>query len=98
MVIRATALVVDTDDGPLAESWSGYALVRAGAKLKPFVVPAVADGRANLATGSGAVRLWFKPYWSSASLPNGTPRGARKPYSPTYWTPPSKSGGTSRSG
>ena len=73
--IRDAALV-DIDEGQLIESWSGYALVRSGAKLKPFVVPAVADGRANLATASGAVRLWFKPHWSSASLPNGTGPGA----------------------
>src|SRR5206468_2134891 len=70
------AAVVDADYGQLVESWSGYALIRSGPMLKPFVVPAVEGGRTNLATDSGAARLWFKPYWSSASLPNGTGPGA----------------------
>ena len=43
------AALVDTDDDQLIESWSGYALVRSHALLKPFVVPAV-EGQAK--TGS----------------------------------------------
>ncbi len=70
-----TALV-DSDYGQLIESWSGYALVRSGPKLKPFVVPAVQAGRANVAAGFGALRLWFKPNWTSASLPGGNGAGA----------------------
>ena len=71
-----SAALVDTEYGQLIESWSGYALIRSGPMLMPFVVPAIEAGRTNLATDSGAVRLWFKPYWSSVSLPKGTGPGA----------------------
>ena len=57
------------------ESWSGYALQRLGV-VTPFTVPAVdSTGHTNVACDSGAIRFWFKPYWSSASLTNGTGPG-----------------------
>lgn len=60
----------------LVESWSGYALRRAGAGVSPFAVPALdASGRTNVACASGAVRFWFKPEWSSATLPGGMAPG-----------------------
>ena len=62
--------------GELVESWSGYALQRAGAKVKPFIVPAVdAAGHTNIACDSGIVRCWVRPYFSSASVEKGTGPG-----------------------
>src|ERR1051326_630114 len=62
--------------GELIESWSGYALQRAGSKVPPFSVPAVnSTGRTNLACDSGVARFWLRPYWSSASLENGAGPG-----------------------
>ena len=53
--------------GVLRESWSGYALERSG-KTMPFVISGVDEkGRTNVMCQTGAVRLWVKPYWSSAS-------------------------------
>ena len=58
------------------ESWSGYALRRSGAVV-PFLVPALdSSGRTNLASSAGAIRFWFKPEWTSVSLPGGTGPGA----------------------
>jgi alpha-tubulin suppressor-like RCC1 family protein len=51
------------------ESWSGYALRRAGAVV-PFVVPAVdSTGRTNMASASGTIRFWFKPEWTTGTGP-----------------------------
>ena len=59
-----------TGYGELIESWSGYALQRSGRSIVPFIVPALdSEGRTNIAGDSGAIRFWFKPYWSSASWP-----------------------------
>jgi alpha-tubulin suppressor-like RCC1 family protein len=55
--------------GKLVESWSGYALQRAG-EVVPFVIGGIQNGRTNLFP-SGAVRLWVKPYWSSATTGEG---------------------------
>ena len=49
------------------ESWSGYALQRAGTSVTPFVVPALDSGHTNITCNTGAIRFWFKPYWSSGT-------------------------------
>ena len=60
----------------LEESWSGYALQRAGTSVTPFVVPGMdSTGHTNLKSNAGAVRFWFKPYWSSVSINSGTGPG-----------------------
>lgn len=59
--------------GSLVESWSGYALARSGNVL-PYLIPGVVNGRTNI-NANGAVRLWFKPRWSSASTGEGTGPG-----------------------
>jgi alpha-tubulin suppressor-like RCC1 family protein len=57
------------------ESWSGYALQRLG-PVNPFVLPAVdSTGHTNLTGDAGAIRFWWKPDWSSVSLPGGTGPG-----------------------
>ena len=62
--------------GELIESWSGYALQRSGRSVVPFIVPALdSKGRTNIACDAGAIRFWFKSYWSSASLPGGKSPG-----------------------
>ena len=49
-----------------AESWSGYALTRAGDSVLPVWLPALdAAGHTNLALGTGALRFWFRPNWTS---------------------------------
>jgi hypothetical protein len=54
--------------GELRESWSGYALQRAGESLSPFVVAGTdAAGKPLIASASGAVRFWFRTYWASPS-------------------------------
>lgn len=45
----------------LVEGWSGYALRRVGNSVTPFVVPG--------SEADGAVRFWFRPYWSSGAGP-----------------------------
>lgn len=60
----------------LVEGWSGYALKRAGVAVTPFLVPALdATGKTNIGAPAGAVRFWFKPYWSSTTVPMGTGPG-----------------------
>ena len=60
----------------LVESWSGYALRRAGKPVTPFFVPALDQlGHTNVNCSEGAVRCWFNPFWSSATIPNGTGPG-----------------------
>jgi len=59
----------------LVESWAGYALQRSGSTVTPFVVPAVdTNAHVNVTCDAGAIRLWFKPYWSSTTT-NGTGPG-----------------------
>ncbi len=61
----------------LVESWSGYALRRAGQGVTPFLVSALDEfGRTNISTTVGAVRFWFKPDWQSASFAQGGGPGA----------------------
>ena len=49
-----------------AESWSGCALTRNGESAPPVWLSAVdATGRTNLALGTGALRFWFRPDWTS---------------------------------
>lgn len=56
--------------GTLVESWSGYALERTGV-VSPFVLTGLATkGETNLAT-AGALRFWFRPYWSAAPAGGG---------------------------
>ncbi|MDW8308768.1 MAG: LamG-like jellyroll fold domain-containing protein, partial [Verrucomicrobiales bacterium] len=56
--------------GVLVESWSGYALERAGV-VAPFVVAGLAvNGQTNVAA-AGALRFWLRPYWSSAPAGQG---------------------------
>jgi hypothetical protein len=63
--------------GTLVASWSGYALDRSGPWVPPWVVPALdASGSTNVTCNSGAVRFWFEPYSSSATVPGGTGPGA----------------------
>src|SRR6058998_3025970 len=70
-----TEKATTVDYGDLVESWSGHALSRSGPMLQPFVLPALGAGRTNLNSVSGAVRCWFKPNWSSASVAGGTGPG-----------------------
>ena len=55
--------------GMLEESWSGYALQRAGDSVVPFIVPALnSSGCTNISSDTGgALRCWVKPYWSSGA-------------------------------
>ena len=67
---QAREAVIDLkEQGKLVESWSGYALQRSG-EVVPFVIAGVQDGRTNLFS-NGAVRMWVKPYWSSATTGEG---------------------------
>ena len=44
----------------LVESWSGYALRRAGKAVTPFIVPALdQSGHTNVNCSDGAIRFWF---------------------------------------
>ncbi len=56
------------------ESWSGYALQRAGTSVTPFVVPALDSGHTNITCNTGTIRFWFKPYWSSGNGPGTAAR------------------------
>jgi hypothetical protein len=56
----------------LAESWSGYSLVREGFVTSPVVIPfEVEDERPSFAIGTGAVRFWVATSWSTASKTSG---------------------------
>ncbi|MCL4790030.1 MAG: hypothetical protein KJ070_25150, partial [Verrucomicrobia bacterium] len=79
--------------GTIVESWSGYALERAGT-VTPFIVPGLdSAGRTNVAS-EGALRFWLKPYWSSAPEGKGPVTDARlvelavvdgKEAAPVWW-------------
>jgi alpha-tubulin suppressor-like RCC1 family protein len=65
--------------GMLVESWSGYALERGRTNVLPWIVPAVDpnSGHTNLTCdAAGAIRFWFEPHFSSASIAGGTGPGA----------------------
>lgn len=65
---------VTTDYGTLVESYSGYALQRAGKSVVPFVVSALdATGRLSVATDAGAFGFWFKADWTSTAAGGGGP-------------------------
>lgn len=55
--------------GTLRESWSGYSLERVGG-VTPLVITGLDEsGRVRVTTDQGAVRFWFRPYWSSGVGP-----------------------------
>ena len=64
--------------GTFVESWSGYALDRSGPNVRPWIIPGLAaSGHTNLTCNqAGAIRLYFEPYFSSASVAGGTGPGA----------------------
>jgi hypothetical protein len=69
-------VVTVEDHGDFVESWSGYGLGRSGLLVPPYVVPALnAEARPLFRPYAGAVRMWVSPFWSSASLTNGTGPG-----------------------
>ena len=73
----STNAQVITDKFTYAESWSGYALQRAGDAVMPFMVPALdAKGHTNVSCSQGTIRFWFKPAWSSAATGQGVGPGA----------------------
>lgn len=62
-------LVTIPQYGTLRASWSGYSLERVGT-VTPLVIAGLGEsGQAQVATGQGAVRFWFSPYWSSSEGP-----------------------------
>ena len=68
--------MVQAEAGLLVESWSGYALQRAGKTVSPFVVPALNErGQLNVACDFGSLGFWFKPYWSSSVVKPGNEPG-----------------------
>ena len=63
-------------EASLVESWSGYALQRAGERVTPWVVPEFASThRLNFTTDTGAIRFWFKPAWGSPAAGERGPGG-----------------------
>ena len=59
-----------------AESWSGYSLRREGSYASPYAVPMLAsNGAFEMDRQRGAVRLWFKPEWSSLNTGLGAGPG-----------------------
>ena len=65
------AEIVLSGTGTLRESWSGYSLQRARTVV-PYVIAGVdSSGHTNVTSVLGAVRLWVKPYWSSATTSGG---------------------------
>ncbi len=71
----SNAAVMIPNYGTLRESWSGYALERVGV-VSPFVIAGLNEaGWEQVATGNGAVRFWFQPYWASTSVAKGQSPG-----------------------
>jgi hypothetical protein len=66
---QTNAELVISGLGTLEESWSGYALQRAGESVAPFIVPALdSNGQTNISSDTGgALRWWVKPYWTSGT-------------------------------
>ena len=70
---EAPAAIPDAD---LVESFSGYALRRAGAQAVPWLIPITSEnGHTNFTTEVGTIRFWFQPDWSSASRGGSGPGG-----------------------
>jgi alpha-tubulin suppressor-like RCC1 family protein len=62
--------------GTLVESWSGYALDRSGPNVIPWILPGVdASSHTNVSCVSGAIRMWFEPWFSSSSVAGGAGPG-----------------------
>ncbi|MFN3409826.1 MAG: hypothetical protein ACK45B_12570 [Limisphaerales bacterium] len=61
--------VVGIEAAQVAESWSGYALVRDALSVSPVAIPVLepANGSRNFATDQGTIRFRFRPDWSSAT-------------------------------
>ena len=47
------------------ESWSGYALVRAGQSVLPYTIPMAVTNRWDLAPVQGTIRCWYSPSFAS---------------------------------
>jgi hypothetical protein len=56
-----------------AESWSGYALIRTGKTVTPFVIPMAGTNRWNVTPGAGSIRVWYAPGWATAKSRTGGP-------------------------
>jgi hypothetical protein len=69
----AVPIAIGEDSALLAESWSGYALVRDNLSTAgPVVIPVAGTGKApNVASGYGAIRFWISSSWSTASEKSG---------------------------
>ena len=64
------------DSNLYAESWTGYALRRGGSYVQPFTVPMVASNSVfKIDPERGAIRLFFRPDWSSLSTGLGAGPG-----------------------
>ena len=65
-------IAVNEDLSTLAESWSGYALLRDGFVAAPVWIPvARSEQERNVAVPYGAVRFWLAPSYSTASEKSG---------------------------
>ena len=51
------------------ESWSGWALNRQGKVVEPWVVPMVVSNSFRVEPERGAIRLWYRPDFSSGAGP-----------------------------
>jgi hypothetical protein len=64
------------ENAMVQEGWSEYALVRDGFSVGPVAVATLdATGRKTFSPGTGAVRFWFQPNWSSAMQGGAGPGG-----------------------
>ena len=52
-----------------AESWSGYALNRAGKHIEPVLLPLQSAGFLPVLGDQGTIRVWYCPAWSSGKGP-----------------------------
>ena len=68
----AVPVAIGEDSALLAESWSGYALVRDNLTTAgPVVIPVAGNGKEpNVASGHGAIRFWISPNWSTVGEQN----------------------------
>jgi hypothetical protein len=64
-----TRTAVGIEAAQVAESWSGFALVRDGLSPSPVAIPVLepANGSRNFAADQGTIRFWFRPDWSSVT-------------------------------
>lgn len=66
--------VIASPFGVLAASWSGFALDRDVLILSPFILPGTTPtGKPQLPAGSGSLRVWFSPSWTSAGAGGSGP-------------------------